>query len=385
MNEALAPQSPDAGSSNDPERLTVALGDRSYEIVVGRGLIANAAAEIGPLLHQPRTLVVCDGNVAKEWLEPLSASLTNAGIEVQSVVLPAGESTKSFQHFERLTREVLQWRVERRSAIIALGGGVIGDLVGFTAACVMRGIEFIQIPTTVLAQVDSSVGGKTGINTPEGKNLVGAFHQPRLVLADTASLDTLPRREIGAGYAEIVKYGLLGNAAFFDWLADNGEKFFAGDEQVRRHAILEGCRAKADIVAQDEREGGVRALLNLGHTFGHALEAEVGYDGRLLHGEAVGIGMVMAFQLSEALGHCPAGASQQIIDHFARVGVPFDLSGLNTEGWNAETLLDHMRLDKKVQDGRLTFIVARAIGDAFISRDVPEDAVLQVLRAALGD
>ena len=379
-SEALATRS---GPLTAPDRLTVALGERSYDVVVGRGLIADAAQEVAPLLHRSRTLVVCDENVAAEWLEPLTASLTGADIEVHPVVLPSGESTKSFAQLERLIREILNWRVERRSVIIALGGGVIGDLTGFSAACVMRGIDFIQIPTSVLAQVDSSVGGKTGINTPEGKNLVGAFHQPRLVLADTAALDTLPRREIAAGYAEIVKYGLLGNADFFDWLEANGDAFFRGDEQVRRHAILESCRAKAEIVARDEREGGVRALLNLGHTFGHALEAEVGYDGRLLHGEAVAIGMVMAFRLSEALGHCPTGAADRVAAHFRQVGVPYNLSGFDTSDWDAGRLLDNMRLDKKVEDGRLTFIVARAIGDAFVSRDVPEDAALHVLLSAL--
>lgn len=381
------PVAASAASASDPdaERLTVDLADRAYDIVVGRGLIADASVHIAPLLHQPRTLVICDENVAETWLEPLRDDFAANGVDLHTIVLPAGEATKSFAQFEQLTREVLQWRVERKSIIIALGGGVIGDLVGFTAACTMRGIDFIQIPTTVLAQVDSSVGGKTGINTPEGKNLVGAFHQPKLVLADTAALDTLPRREIAAGYAEIVKYGLLGDANLFGWLEDNGTKFFDGDEQVRRHAILASCRAKADIVAKDEREGGMRALLNLGHTFGHALEAQAGYDGRLLHGEAVGIGMVMAFRLSEAMGLCAPGAADRVARHFNDVGVPADLSGLDTSAWTASGLLDHMRLDKKVEGGKLTFIVARAIGDAFVNRDVPEDAVLAVLSAALED
>lgn len=365
------------------DRLRVELGERAYDIVVGHGLIDEAAREITPLLHRSRIMIVTDEHVADHWLDPLEQSLNAAGVETAAIVLPAGESTKSFRQLEELCAEILRWRVERRSAIVALGGGVIGDLTGFAAAIVMRGIDFIQIPTTVLAQVDSSVGGKTGINTAHGKNLIGAFHQPRLVLADTATLDTLPAREIAAGYAEIVKYGLLGDAAFFEWLEADGAGFFAGDEQVRRHAILESCRAKAAIVAADEKEGGVRALLNLGHTFAHALEAEAGFDGSLLHGEAVGIGMVMAFRLSARLGLCEPAAAGRIAAHFESIGVPADLSGLDTDGWTAERLLDHMRLDKKVHDGRMTFILARAIGDAFISRDVPDDAVLDVLQAAL--
>ncbi len=373
----------DAATTNGPDRLTVGLGKRSYDIVVGRGLIERAADEIVPLLSDRRAMIVTDEHVAGHWLEPLTSSLEAAGIETSTIVLKPGESAKSFGALETLCEELLSHRIERASTLIALGGGVIGDLAGFAAAILMRGIGFIQIPTTVLAQVDSSVGGKTGINTAHGKNLVGAFHQPRLVLADTAALDSLPPREIAAGYAEIAKYGLLGNAHFFEWLETNGRGFFNGDEQVRRHAILESCRAKADIVAADEREGGVRALLNLGHTFAHAFEAEAGYEGSLLHGEAVAIGMVQAFRLSADLGHCAPDIADRIAAHFRALGVPADLSQLDTGAWTAERLLDHMRLDKKVHQGRLTFILARAIGDAFITRDVPEDAVLTVLRTAL--
>ncbi|MEQ8666083.1 MAG: 3-dehydroquinate synthase [Rhodospirillales bacterium] len=383
MNNSTNVESVEPPLVVDPDRLRVELGARAYDIVVGRGLIERAGSDIAPLLNRPRTLIVTDANVARGWLQPLERALMAAGIETASVVLPPGEATKSFGQLERLCGEILDWRIERRSTVVALGGGVIGDLVGFAAAILMRGIEFIQIPTTLLAQVDSSVGGKTGINMPQGKNLIGAFHQPRLVLADTAALDTLPDRELGAGYAEIAKYGLLGDKAFYEWLEDNGAGFFDGDEQVRRHAILESCRAKARIVGEDEKETGKRALLNLGHTFGHALEAEAGYDGRLLHGEAVGIGMVMAFRLSALLGHCDQGDADRVATHLRSVGVPADLSGLDTANWTAARLLDHMRIDKKVQDGRLTFILARAIGEAFISSDVPEAAVLETLETAL--
>lgn len=383
MNNAPSVEAAEPPRAAVPDRLRVELGERAYEIVAGRGLIERAGDEIAPLLAQPRAFIVTDENVADHWLEPLERALATAGIGTESAVLSAGESTKNFAQLETLCSRILDWRIERRSTVIALGGGVIGDLAGFAAAILMRGIEFIQVPTTVLAQVDSSVGGKTGINVAQGKNLIGAFHQPRLVLADTAALGTLPGRELGAGYAEIAKYGLLGDASFFEWLEEHGTAFFEGDDRVRKHAILESCRAKARIVGEDEKEAGNRALLNLGHTFGHALEAEAGYDGRLLHGEAVAVGMVLAFRLSAALGHVEPGDADRIAEHFRRVGIPADLGGIDTTGWTADRLLEHMRLDKKVQDGKLTFILARAVGDAFVARDVPEEAVLATLDAAL--
>jgi len=380
-----APRATADETSNADEIVRVELGDRAYDIVVGRGLIGRAGEIVAPLLSQPRTVIVADRNVASHWLAPMKDSLAAAGVESIDIVLDPGEATKSFAQLENLTTRLLEWRVERRSTVIALGGGVIGDLVGFAAAIVMRGIEFIQVPTTLLAQVDSAVGGKTAINSPLGKNLIGAFHQPRLVLSDTATLDTLPAREVGAGYAEVVKYGLIGDAAFFEWLEAEGQGVFSGDETIRRRAIAESCRAKARVVAADEREGGVRALLNLGHTFAHAFEAEAGYDGGLLHGEAVAIGMVQAFRLSEALGHCPAGAADRIEAHFRAVGVPTTLTGIANQSWTADALLHHMSLDKKVQDGRLTFILAHAIGDAFVSRDVEQAAVRDILQRALSD
>ena len=383
MNKSLLAAFAEPSGHETVQRLRVELGERGYDIVVGRGLIADAAYYVAPLLNQQRTIIVTDETVEALWLASLADSLGNAGIDVTSCVLPAGESTKNFQQLEKLCGEILRWRPERGSTVIALGGGVIGDLTGFASAIVMRGLRFIQVPTTVLAQVDSSVGGKTGINTAHGKNLVGAFHQPGLVLIDTATIDTLPSREMTAGYAEIAKYGLLGNADLFRWLEINGADFFAGAERVRQHLVIESCRMKAQIVAKDEKEGDVRALLNLGHTFGHVLETEIGYDGRLLHGEAVGIGIILAFRLSALLGHCDERVATRIVAHFQAVGVPYDLGRLDTSGWTAGRLFNHMRLDKKVRDGRLTFVLARDIGDSFISRDVPESAVLSVLETAL--
>lgn len=375
---------PVSQTSHDAECLTVALGDRAYDIVVGEDLIAGAGGRIRPLLRRPKTIVVTDGNVAPRYLTPLQASLGAAGIEHAAIVLPPGERSKDFAHLESLTTRVLDLGVERDAALIALGGGVIGDLTGFAAAITLRGMPFVQIPTTLLAQVDSSVGGKTGINTPQGKNLIGAFHQPILVLADTGVLDTLPVRELMAGYAEVVKYGLLGDADFFRWLETNGAAMLAGDRALRRHAVLESCRAKAAIVAEDEKEHGRRALLNLGHTFGHALEAEAGYGDALLHGEGVAIGMVMAFDLSVRMGLCPAEDAARIRRHFAAVGLPAGIAAnLKGEGWTADRLLHHMGKDKKVSGGRMTFILVRGIGKAFITRDVALDGVRAVLDAAL--
>jgi 3-dehydroquinate synthase len=349
------------------DRITVDLGPRSYDILVGGGLIADAGTHLRPLLQRPRAIVVTDENVAALYRAPLLDSLSSAGIDSDCVVLPAGEQTKAFGHLESLIDMLLARRVERSTAVIALGGGVVGDLAGFAAAIVLRGIDFVQVPTTLLAQVDSSVGGKTGINTPRGKNLVGAFHQPRLVLADTGTLDTLPRRELLAGYAEVVKYGLIDDAAFFDWLDGNGAAILDGDEGARRHAVVAACRAKARIVADDEREEGRRALLNLGHTFAHALEAEAGYGGDLLHGEAVAIGMVLAFDLSVRLGLCPAEDAARVRRHVSEIGLP--TAPPPTPG-GAAALIDHMRNDKKVTAGRVAFVLARGIGKAFISVDV---------------
>lgn len=370
-------------SSDDHDVIEVALGARRYDIHIGSGVIARAGELISPLLRQPKTIVITDRNVADHWLSPLVSSLKDSRIETDSIVLEPGEQTKSFEQLERLSEELLGKRIERSTIIIALGGGVIGDLVGFTAAITLRGIDFIQIPTSLLAQVDSSVGGKTGINSPHGKNLVGAFHQPRMVLADTDTLNTLSDRHVKAGYAEVIKYGLIGDADFFQWLEQNGQRVLDGDAQARRHAIGVSCRAKADVVAEDEREHGRRALLNFGHTFGHSLEAETGYSDRLLHGEAVAIGSIMALQLSERMDLCPTGAAEKLRAHFAALDIPHGLSGIAESSWSAERLFDHMGLDKKVTDGKLTFILARGIGDGFVTSDVDKVDVLSVLQDSL--
>jgi 3-dehydroquinate synthase len=355
------------------DRLAVALGARSYDILIGDRLLEQAGSHIAPLLGgDRRPVVVSDAHVAALHLPRLAAGLAAAGLEHRPVILPPGEGTKDFAHLARLVDAVLEGGAERGTLLVALGGGVIGDLTGFAASILLRGLDFVQVPTTLLAQVDSSVGGKTGINTAQGKNLVGSFHQPRLVLADLAALDTLPRRELLAGYAEIAKYGLLGDAPFFAWLEAHAASLLDGDRDLRREAVRRSCAAKAAIVAADEREGGSRALLNLGHTFGHALEAELGYDDRLLHGEAVAIGMVMAFDLSARLGHCPAEDAARVRRHLAAVGLPVRPPVLQGLAWDAQRLIRHMGRDKKVAAGRITFVLASGIGRAFLSRAVPE-------------
>lgn len=363
--------------------LTVALGERAYPIVIGPGLIAGADRHLPAILKGGRAFIISDETVAGWYLEPFQAALDRAGTRHETVVVPPGESSKDLATFGRVADACLAARIERRDTVVALGGGVVGDLAGFAAASLLRGVGFVQVPTTLLAQVDSSVGGKTGINSAYGKNLLGAFYQPRLVLADTGSLDSLAPRELRAGYAEVVKYGLLGDAAFFEWLEANGRAVLDGDPEARRHAIRISCEAKAAIVAQDERESGARALLNLGHTFGHALEAESGYDGRVLHGEAVAVGMVLAFRLSAALGLCPPGDAERVRAHLARHGLPTapaDLPGLSEV--QADAFVAHMMSDKKVSAGRPTFILVRGIGRAFVEPAVDLDRVTETLAAA---
>ncbi|CAE7205166.1 aroB [Symbiodinium microadriaticum] len=370
----------DDGAAHPIRTITVGLDDRSYDIHVGPGLLDNAGDLIAPLLHRPRTVIVTDQAVAGLHLDNLKASLKAAGVKSDHISLPTGESTKSLGQLEALCGRLLDLDVERTDTIIALGGGVVGDLTGFSAAILRRGINFIQIPTTLLAQVDSSVGGKTGINVPAGKNLIGAFHQPKLVIADTGSvLDSLPEREFLAGYAEVVKYGLLGDADFFEWLEQNGEALKAGDADARLHAVATSVQTKAAIVARDEREGGVRALLNLGHTFGHALEAETGYGDRLLHGEAVAIGMVLAAETSHRMDLLSGQDVGRIKAHFARVGLKSSITDISGKAMAADRLLRHMGQDKKVVDGQIAFILMRAIGDAFVTRDVDLDLVKAVL------
>jgi len=364
-----------ASNTNHTEKLRVDLGERSYDILLGAGLVHEAGKHIKPVLASGRVVVITDENVAPHHLAPLMASLKGADIEATSLTLPAGEESKSFAMLEELIESLLELKVERSTTLIALGGGVIGDLVGFVAAITLRGVPFIQIPTTLLSQVDSSVGGKTGINSRFGKNLVGAFYQPRLVLGDIATLDTLPRREILSGYAEVVKYGLISNAGFFDWLAENGEALIEGNVEARIKAVLTSCKAKADIVAKDERESGVRALLNLGHTFGHALEAETGYSDKLLHGEAVAIGSVMAFDLSQRTGHCSMDDFNKVRTHFESIGLAVGISDIMQPDWTSARLLEHMSRDKKVKDGKIAFVLARGIGDAFITSDISNETV----------
>ena len=365
-------------------RVTVALTGGSYDVVVGNGLVARAGALLAPVLPQKRAVVVSDETVAALHLPALSAGLCEAGFELRSVVVRPGEAAKSLAGYTRVTDALLEAGVERRTAVIALGGGVIGDLAGFAAATVLRGLPFVQVPTTLLAQVDSSVGGKTGINTAYGKNLLGAFHQPRIVLADTGMLASLPVRELRAGYAEIVKAGLIGDAAFFGWCEAHGAALLAGDAGLQAEAVARACAFKARVVEDDEREEraeGGRALLNLGHTFAHALEAEYGYTGELLHGEAVSLGLVLAFRLSVKMAVCAAGDADRVCAHLAAVGMPHALHLLGRRFSTAE-LIGHMQRDKKMRDGRLGFVLVRGVGDAFTSRDVPEGAVAAVLRDA---
>jgi 3-dehydroquinate synthase len=370
-------------SSSAIEKIHVNLADRSYMIHVGAGLIGNAGHSIAPILKQPKTIIVTDKNVAEHWLSPLQSSLADHDIFSETIIMEPGEQTKCFAQLEILVSKLLNFKIERDTIIIALGGGVIGDLTGMAAAITLRGIDFIQIPTTLLAQVDSSVGGKTGINTSHGKNLAGAFHQPKLVLADTNSLQTLPLRELKAGYAELVKYGLIGDADFFEWLEENGASVLAGHAENQQYAILKSCQAKADIVANDEFERGQRALLNFGHTFGHAFEAETGYCDKLLHGEAVAIGSVMALEASERLGLCPKGRADRLRDHFTATDINYKLKNIAQNDWKASVLLDHMRLDKKVTNSTMVFILAHDIGDAFVTSDIKESDILAILNDSL--
>ena len=361
----------------------VDLAERSYDVEIGPGLLAQSGERIAPLLKRPRVAVLTDETVAGMHLDALRDGLASAGIEMTALALPAGEATKSWPHFERAVEWLLAEKVERSDIVVALGGGVIGDLAGFAAAVMRRGVRFVQIPTSLLAQVDSSVGGKTGINAPQGKNLIGAFHQPSLVLADTDVLGTLPTRDFLAGYGEVVKYGLLGDAQFFEWLEDNGPLLASGDMAARVQAVTRSVQMKADIVARDETEQGDRALLNLGHTFCHALEAATGYSDRLLHGEGVAIGCALAFETSSRLGLCPQEDPSRVRAHLRAMGMKTDLADIPGELPDAETLVDLMAQDKKVMDGQLRFIMARWIGQAFVTPDVPRETVVSVLKDAL--
>jgi 3-dehydroquinate synthase len=369
-------------SAPPTERVRVGLEDRGYDIAIGPGLIGRLGVLVKETVGDRPLILVSDETVAALYRAKVEAALVAAGIAVPpAVLIPAGEESKSLASYARTAEEILALGVDRKTVILALGGGVVGDLAGFLAATLLRGIDFIQIPTTLLAQVDSSVGGKTGIDSAHGKNLIGAFHQPLLVVADTDTLKTLPPRELKAGYAEVVKYGLLGDAEFFEWLEEHGADVLQGDPAAQVQAIAKCCAAKAAIVAADEREGGQRALLNLGHTFGHALEAESGFGNILNHGEGVSIGMVMAFDLSVRLGHCPANDLMRMRAHLRAHGLP--VSPPRNVDFVPHALIRRMQGDKKAERGRLTFVLVNGIGQAFVAKDVAASIVETALTHAL--
>jgi 3-dehydroquinate synthase len=364
----------------------VALGARSYDIVIGRGVITTLGTRIAELRPGAKVFIVTDENVAAHAMAPTQAALTHAGVSGGHLVVPPGEASKTYGMLERVCEAILDAQIERGDLVVALGGGVIGDLAGFAAAVVRRGLDYVQVPTTLLAQVDSSVGGKTAIDSRQGKNLIGAFHQPILVLADTALLDTLPEREFRAGYAELVKYGLLGDAAFFSWLEGHWREIFAASSArnaAREHAVAVACRTKAAIVGRDERETGERALLNLGHTFGHAFEAACGFSDRLLHGEAIAIGMVLAFEFSARRGLVPANEAERVKRHFAEVGLPVSPADIPGPLPGLDRIMELIGQDKKVKRGMLTFILVRAIGSAMIETGVAEREVRKFLNDKL--
>ena len=374
---------------NDPIEVKVALGERAYDIVIGRGLLASLGARIAALRPGAKAAIVTDEIVAVHHLAAAEAALAAAGVAAARVIVPAGEASKSFAMLEQVCDALIAARIERGDLIVALGGGVIGDLAGFAAAVLRRGVDYVQVPTTLLAQVDSSVGGKTAINAGRGKNLVGAFYQPILVIADTALLDTLPDREFRAGYAEVVKYGLLGDLQFFEWLEANWREVFAGGPArgnlaaPREFAVQKSVAAKAEIVRRDERETGDRMLLNLGHTFGHAFEAAAGFSDRLLHGEAIGLGMALAFEFSARRGLIAPAQAERVICHLAAVGLPTHVSDVSGPPPGLDTLMDLIAQDKKVKRGALTFILLNGIGQAFVTRDVDAAEVRSFLAEKL--
>src|SRR3954449_2862994 len=371
---------------SDPVTVDVALGDRAYDIVIGRGVLAQLGSRVAALRPGARAAIVTDEFVATHWLRKTEASLLDAGIATARIIVDEGEVSKSYEGLEYVCEELIAAKIERNDLVIALGGGVVGDLAGFAAAILRRGVDFVQVPTSLLAQVDSSVGGKTGINSPHGKNLVGAFHQPVLVVADTAVLDTLSPRQFRAGYAEVAKYGVLGDQAFFAWLEANHAAIFSGGA-AREHAIATSCRAKAAIVSRDERETGERALLNLGHTFGHALEAATGFSDRLFHGEGVSVGMVLAAEFSAQLGMIKDSDATRVKRHLAEVGLPThlqDIAGFTQEGLaDADASLALMAQDKKVKRGKLTFILLQAVGRAVVANDAEPALVRDFLQQKL--
>ena len=369
-------------TENEPASVRVELGERSYDILIGSNLLTTAGKYLRPLTREAPVFIVTDETVAALHLKPFEAGLAAANLTATSIVLPPGEQTKSLSQLQSLTARLLDARVERDSVLIALGGGVIGDLTGFAASITLRGIPFVQVPTTLLAQVDSAIGGKTGINTAQGKNLLGSFYQPHLVLSDTATLTTLPPREFLSGYAEVVKYGLINDVAFFHWLEKNGAAILERTPEALTHAIVTACKAKAGIVTADEREAGNRALLNLGHTFGHAFEAANAFGPDLQHGEAVSLGMCLAFAFSVRLGLCPAEDAKRVHRHLAAIGLPTTPGEAGAGKWDPKVLVNLMRQDKKVRGGRLRFILTRGIGKAFLHEDLAAEEIQNFLEEA---
>jgi 3-dehydroquinate synthase len=371
-----------ASKDETAQTVHVELAERGYDILIGTGNLGEIGARV-KALGPSRVAIVTDETVGRLYLQKVQGSLEAAGLASEHVVLPPGEATKSFERLTALCDELLDMKLERGDAVIALGGGVIGDLAGFAASIVKRGVRLAQIPTTLLAQVDSSIGGKTGINTRHGKNLIGSFYQPSFVLIDTDVLASLDASELRAGYAEVVKYGLLGDAPFYEWLEENGPGLLAGDHAKQIEAVARCCHAKAEIVAEDEKEHGRRALLNLGHTFGHALEAWAGYSAKLLHGEAVSIGMALAFSISEEMGLCPEGRAERVTGHMKAAGLPVRIADLaERTGGNlpdADRLIALMAQDKKAKGGKVPFILVREIGDAFVTDQVDPDRLRQFL------
>ena len=373
-----------ASSPAPPVTVRVDLGARGYDIAIGGGLLAETGKRVARVKPKAKAMIVTDETVAKLYLEPCRRALAAAGVDSAPIVMRPGEGSKNFSNYARVVDTMLQSKIERGDLVIALGGGVVGDLAGFAAATALRGVDLVQIPTTLLAQVDSSVGGKTGIDTPQGKNLVGAFHQPLLVIADTDLLDSLSPREFRSGYAEVAKYGLINDEPFFAWLENNWKNVFSGGPD-RVHAVATSCRAKAAIVGRDEREAGERALLNLGHTFGHAFEAAAGYSGRLLHGEAIALGIVLAFRLSNRLGLCRSDEVERVAAHLSAVGLPTKLSEVEGGLPGTDALLALMAKDKKVREGALVLILVRGIGKAEIVQGIDIQAIRKTLDEAQGN
>ena len=369
---------------NEHNKLRINLRENSYDIIIEHGLLASLGTLISQKFVKPKTFIVTDNNISVYWLKQTIESLSAQGISPTVLEVPVGESTKSFINLEKIIDQLLESKVDRNSLLIALGGGVIGDLAGFAGAVTLRGIQVVQVPTTLLSQVDSSVGGKTGINVRQGKNLVGSFYQPSLVAIDTQVLETLPSRQLFAGYAEVVKYGLIKDGSFFDWLELNGKKVLEGDKLAQQFAIFTSCRIKSEIVEADEKEQDLRAILNFGHTFGHALEAEAGYDGNLLHGEAVSIGMVMAIELSKNLGYLSGQDAGRAIEYIRKIGLPTNIKIIKgSTSWNPDGLMQHMQHDKKVSNGQLRFVLLKGIGEAFLTADVEKKEVYSIIEKSL--